>query len=88
MFFFSAADPVEQHCNESDPGYRIETYRTPTGDGNKTFISFSPFACSIETYRTPTGDGNLDIKICISNMERIETYRTPTGDGNHVRLRA
>lgn len=34
MFFFSAADPVEKHCNESDPGCRIETHRTPTGDGN------------------------------------------------------
>ena len=34
MFFFSAANPVEKHCKESNPGCSIETYRTPAGDGN------------------------------------------------------
>ena len=58
MFFFSAADPVEKHCNESDPGYRIETYRTPIGDGNKLIIYFLTIIIIIETYRTPIGDGN------------------------------
>ena len=58
MFFFSAADPVEKHCKESEPGYRIETHRTPTGDGN-SIIKFEHIEYSaIETHRTPTGDGN------------------------------
>lgn len=34
MFFFSAANPVEKHCKESNPGCSIETYRTPAGDGD------------------------------------------------------
>ena len=65
----------------------IEKCSSPTGDGNKIFVSML-IVYTIEKCSSPTGDGNFCIFIVIYSILLIEKCSSPTGDGNLIRSSA